>query len=115
MISMIDKPISQSNGLFYVRIQLQVSTRSGWNVQKATNVFNQQSHVTRDTRGQVEENNQQIFFKVFLFSSESQVSMVAQYGSLASLEQVRIPKFFNFDVVIVQCPLTRKDHPLLCS
>jgi len=34
-----------------------VSTRSGWNVQKATNVFNQQSHVTRDTRGQVEENN----------------------------------------------------------
>ena len=41
------------------------------------------------------------FFKVFLFSSESQVSMVAQYGSLASLEQVRIPKFFNFDVIIV--------------
>jgi len=30
-----------------------VSTRSGWNVQKATNVFNQQSHVTRDTRGQL--------------------------------------------------------------
>ena len=84
-------------------------------MQKATNVFNQQSHVTRDTRGQVEENNQQIFFKVFLFSSESQVSMVAQYGSLASLEQVRIPKFFNFDLIIVQYPLTRKDHPLLCS
>ena len=82
-----------------MRIQLQVSTRSGWNVQKATNVFNQQSHVTRDTRGQVEENNQQKFFKVFLFSSESQVSMVAQYGSLASLEQVRIPKFFNFDLI----------------
>ena len=73
-------------------------------MQKATNVFNQQSHVTRDTRGQVEENNQQNFFKVFLFSSESQVSMVAQYGSLASLEQVRIPKFFNLDVIIVHQP-----------
>ena len=84
-------------------------------MQKATNVFNQQSHVTRDTRGQVEENNQQNFLKVFLFSLESQVSMVAQYGSLASLEQVRIPKFFNLDLIIVQCPLTRKDHPLLCS
>ena len=84
-------------------------------MQKATNVFNQQSHVTRDTRGQVEENNQQNFLKVFLFSLESQVSMVAQYGSLASLEQVKIPKFFIFDVIFVQCPLTRKDHPLLCS
>jgi len=30
-----------------------VSSRSGWNVQKATNVFNQQSHVTRDTRAQL--------------------------------------------------------------
>ena len=43
----------------------------------------------------------EIFFKVFLFSSESQVSMVAQYGSLASLERVRIPKFYNFDLIIV--------------
>eukprot|EP00092_Neocalanus_flemingeri_P040128 GFUD01043710.1.p1 GENE.GFUD01043710.1~~GFUD01043710.1.p1 ORF type:complete len:634 (+),score=158.03 GFUD01043710.1:189-2090(+) len=30
-----------------------VSTRSGWNVQKATNVFKQESHVTRETRGEV--------------------------------------------------------------
>ena len=30
--------------------------------------------------------------------------MVAQYGSLVSLEQVRIPKFFNFDVIFDLCP-----------
>ena len=64
MIFIIDKPILSVEWpiLHEMRIQLQVSTRSGWNVQKATNVFNQQSHVTRDTRGQVEENNQQKFF-----------------------------------------------------
>jgi len=30
-----------------------VSSRSGWNVQKATNVFRQESHVTRDSRGRL--------------------------------------------------------------
>jgi len=30
-----------------------VSTMSGWNVQKATNVFKQEHHVTRETRGEV--------------------------------------------------------------
>jgi hypothetical protein len=29
-----------------------VSTMSGWNVQKATNVFKQEHHVTRETRGE---------------------------------------------------------------
>jgi len=31
-----------------------VSTMSGWNVQKATNVFKQEHHVTRETRGEVQ-------------------------------------------------------------
>ena len=30
-----------------------VTTMSGWNVQKATNVFKQEHHVTRKTRGEV--------------------------------------------------------------
>ena len=30
-----------------------VSTMSGWNVQKATNVFKQEHHVTRETREEV--------------------------------------------------------------
>ena len=74
-----------------------VSSRSGWNVQKATNVFNQQSHVTRDNRAQVQgttipshpskKSDQRSI--TMLFSSENQATMAALYGSRAFLGQAR--------------------------
>ena len=67
-----------------------VSSRSGWNVQKATNVFNQQSHVTRDTRAQVQETTVPSLPSItMLFSLENQVSTAALYGSQAFLGQAR--------------------------
>ena len=102
-----------------------VSSRSGWNVQKATNVFNQQSHVTRDTRAQVQETT-----IPSLPSKNSDWPLVSDQWLIMMLlaGKIRLPRLHY----MVHRPFwgrqgerglqisshvlcNRKNHPLLCS